>query len=65
MPRNKKRGCFDEACPDVSDLGIDIELLRENYSGVPSYDSERFKSVVNLAVMLIEHVLLEGFKYQY
>jgi len=39
-------------------LGIDEESAREHYSHVPIYNEKRMKSVINLALMLIQHVVL-------
>ena len=49
---------FEEAAVSVKDLSLDYRLLEESYYCVPEYDAGRFRSVVDLAVMLIEHVML-------
>jgi ligand-binding sensor protein len=51
---------FDEVCGMVADLNVDEKELRCAYEEVPEFREERFNSAVNLAVMLIEHVLLDG-----
>lgn len=49
---------FEEAFQTVSDLKIDENELKIAYEEVPEYNHERFKSVINLALILIEYVLL-------
>lgn len=51
---------FDEAIPKINDLGLDLDELRRLFDATPPYEEERFNSVVNLAVMLAEHVITSG-----
>ncbi len=51
---------FSEVAKGISDLGLDVRKLEESYLNVPHYDKKRFDSVINLAVMLCEHVILSN-----
>ena len=53
-----RQGDFSEAVSSVSDLQVDVEEMEKYYSDVPLYNEKRFKSVINLAVMLAQHVIL-------
>lgn len=53
-----RQGEFSDAVSSVSDLNIDVDEMRKHYSQVPAYNEKRFKSVINLAVMLAQHVIL-------
>ena len=53
-----RQGDFSSAIKCASDLLTDTEQMKEYYRNVPVYDERRFKSVINLAVILAEHVIL-------
>ena len=52
-----RRGDFSSAIKCVSDLPMDTSEMQEYYSKVPIYNEKRFKSVINLAVILAQHVI--------
>ncbi|MBR5539587.1 MAG: PocR ligand-binding domain-containing protein [Clostridia bacterium] len=50
----------------IMGLGLDSELMRENYLSLPLYDNDRIQSVLNLATIiakyiLLDHLLIPGF----
>lgn len=49
---------FEKIYPMISDLSFDEKKIKEAYLEVPEYDPERFDSVINLSLMLIEYVRL-------
>ena len=53
-----RQGDFADAISSTTDLHIDIDKMEKNYMQVPLYNEKRFKSVINLAVMLAQHVIL-------
>ena len=53
-----KSAPFEEASQKLCDLGIDRDVLRQGYSEVPEYYEKRFESVISIAVMLIQQVIV-------
>jgi AraC-like DNA-binding protein len=53
-----RQGEFSDAISSLTDLHIDVKEMEKHYSHVPIYNERRFKSVINLAVMLAQHVIL-------
>ena len=44
----------------ISDLGLDVEEMRNYYTGISFFDSGKILSVSNIASMLVKHILLEN-----
>lgn len=41
-------------------LGLDADEMKKHYESIPSFDSERIKSVSNTASMFVKYILLEN-----
>lgn len=51
---------FDETEGYLSAMGMDIKTMREYYSILPTFESEKMQSVANVAEMLAKFLLLEN-----
>ena len=58
--QSTRKNDFSEASKGMDIPDCDTEKLSKAYEGVPEYDEARFKSVISLSLMLIEHVMLSG-----
>ena len=53
-----RSGSFENAVSEFYDSTADLEQMREYYDRIQPYDEKRFKSIINLAVMLAQHIIL-------
>lgn len=44
----------------ISKLGLDVIEMNEYYTSIPSFDSDKIKSVSNIASMFVKYILLEN-----
>lgn len=51
---------FSEFEGYIDSLGLDTEDMRERYGRVPVFEKNRIDSVLNIAVMLAKHIMLEN-----
>ena len=56
----KKDEDFNFVKDFVSDLGIDLHRLKEDYDKMPLYDEEKVMSIANIATMLTKYILFES-----
>lgn len=53
-----RSGPLENAVSHLGDLSIDLEEMKSHYECIQVYDEKRFKSIINLAVMLAQHIIL-------
>lgn len=59
----KKMEDFDKYLKNNSSLPLDIDKVKGYYDDLVLYDEERIISVINIALMLAKHILLEKMLY--
>ena len=58
--RMKPNTDFDKICKHISELGIDTSEAERLYLDIPLFESDKIKSVSNIAIMLAKYILLKN-----